>query len=296
MPARKSSVRRAAFCAVPAPALLRLVLLALGVLSACAPVARPAVKIGLVGPFEGRYRDTGYEVIYAVRLAVREANQRGLGGYGLELLSLDDSGEADMALTQAKKMATDPQVVGVVGHWLDETTLAAAPAYAEAGLPLLATTPSPQLHSAAFRLWPSQSNLVALIRPDWKRSARPFEPGWGQTPFWSDGGPRLYLLAPAPMPADTPDPAFAQRYRALSNGVEPNAYAVLAYDAARLLCDAITRDVAAHGRPTRAGVAAALRESNRAGLSGTIRFDADQAWAGAAGRVYGFEGGQVVEP
>ena len=102
--------------------------------------------------------------------------------------------------------------------------------------------------------------------------------------------------APAPMPADTPDPAFARRYRALSNGVEPNAYAVLAYDAARLLCDAIARDVAAHGRPTRAGVAAALRESNFAGLSGAFRFDASGAWAGAPGWVYGFEAGQVVKP
>ena len=270
--------------------------LALLVLSACVPVARPAVKIGLVAPFEGRYRDTGYEVIYGVRLAVREANQRGLGGYSLELLSLDDSGDAGMAVTQAQKMATDPQVVGVVGHWLDETTLAAAPEYARSGLPLLATSPSPQLDPTAFRLWPTQASLDAQIQPAWQPSAQPFQAGWGETPFWSGGSSRLYLLAPAPMPADTPDASFAVRYRALSNGVEPNAYAVLAYDAARLFCDAIARDMAAHGRPTRAGVAAALRDSRFTGLSGDFRFDAVQAWAGAQGRVYAFEGGQVVKP
>jgi ABC-type branched-subunit amino acid transport system substrate-binding protein len=271
------------------------VIFLLAFLSACAPAVRPAVKIGLVGPFEGRYRDTGYEVIYAVRLAVREANQRGLAGYGLELLGLDDSGDPQLAVTQAEKMATDPEVVGVVGHWLDETTLAAAPAYSAAGLPLLATTASTRLDPSAFRLWPSQGALEAQIQPGWKPSGLPFQPGWGQTPFWSDGGPRLRLLAPAPMPADTPDPGFAQRYRAISNGVEPNAYAVLAYDAARLLCEAIARDVAAHGRPTRAGVAAALRESDYTGLSGAFRFDAQKAWAGAKGWAYGFETGQIVK-
>jgi len=271
-------------------------LVAVCLAAACIPVARPAVKIGLVGPFEGRYRDTGYEVIYAVRLAVREANQRGLAGYGLELLGLDDSGDAEMAVTQAQKMATDPEVVGVVGHWLDETTLAAAPAYARAGLPLLATTASPGLDPTAFRIWPTQPTLDAQIQPAWKRLELPFQPGWGQTPFWSDGGSRLYLLAPAPMPADAADAAFAQRYGALSNGVVPNAYAVLAYDAARLLCDAIARDVAAHGRPSRSGVAAALRESSYAGLSGTFRFDSALAWAGAKGWVYEYAGGQAVRP
>ena len=151
-------------------------LLALGLLAACVPVARPAVKIGLVGPFEGRYRDTGYAVIYGARLAVREANQRGVGGYGLELLSLDDSGEAGMAATQARKMATDPQVVAVVGHWLDETTLAAAPEYAREGLPLLATTAAPGLDPAAFRLWPGSAALEAQVAPGWQRAARPFLP------------------------------------------------------------------------------------------------------------------------
>jgi ABC-type branched-subunit amino acid transport system substrate-binding protein len=281
---------------MPAPKIAVAALVVLCLVAACVPVARPAVKIGLVGPFEGRYRDTGYEVIYAVRLAVREANQRGLAGYGLELLGLDDSGDAQMAVTQAQKMATDPQVVGVVGHWLDETTLAAAPAYARAGLPLLATTASPELDPTAFRLWPTQSTLDAQIQPAWKLSALPFQPGWGKTPFWSDGGLRLYLLAPAPMPADTPDATFAQRYRALSNGVVPNAYAVLAYDAARLLCDAIVRDVAVHGRPSRSGVAVALRESSYVGLSGTFRFDAAQAWVGAKGWEYEYADGQAVRP
>ena len=44
---------------------------------------QPTVKIGLSAPFEGLYRDLGYEVLPAVRLAVRERNAA--GGVGRSL-------------------------------------------------------------------------------------------------------------------------------------------------------------------------------------------------------------------
>ena len=37
---------------------------------------RPVVKIGLVAPFEGRYRALGYEVLYAVKWAIGEQGQK----------------------------------------------------------------------------------------------------------------------------------------------------------------------------------------------------------------------------
>src|SRR5262245_19282095 len=130
-------------------------------LPACVPVTRPLVKIGLVAPFEGRYRDIGYEVIYAVRLAVREANAAGgIAGYDVELTALDDSGDPASAIVQARKLAVDPQIVGAIGDWLDPTTLSAAPAYAAAGLPLLATAAA-ALPPAAFRLWLTTAALRA---------------------------------------------------------------------------------------------------------------------------------------
>src|SRR4029077_12068523 len=99
--------------------------------AACVPVTRPVIKIGLVAPFEGRYRDVGYEVIYAVRLAVREANAAGgVAGFGVELSALDDRGDPASAAEQARKLGTDPQIAAVIGDWLDATTLDAAPIYA----------------------------------------------------------------------------------------------------------------------------------------------------------------------
>lgn len=267
--------------------------------TACVPVTRPTLKIGLVAPFEGRYRDVGYEVIYATRLAVREANaQGGVGGYSIELIALDDSGQAAQAQEQARKLAVDPHVVGVIGHWLDETSLAAAPEYAAAGLPFFATTSATPLDQTAIRAWPEQTQLQAtaqnfsrtakalqcfypcgdLENLDWLAQTRRITPEipvigpplWGQpqlTALVGEQAEGLYFIAPAPLPPDTTDPTFAERYRAISNGVEPRAYAVLAYDLTRLLLKAIERQ-AQIGSVSRANLQATLLSLKFAGLGG----------------------------
>ncbi len=292
-------------------------------LSACYPVTRPVVKIALVAPFEGRYRDVGFEVVYAVRLAVREANvSGGVAGYAVELLSLDDSGDPEMAAAQARKAAADPLVVGVIGHWLDATTLAAASEYEAEGTPLLATTTAPDLPSSAFRLWLSEaayantlsgalhcplpcdsledlSWLLTQLLPVTRDASVAGPTMWGQPQFArlaGDHAEAVYVIAPAPLPADSADPAFADRYRAISNGVEPLFNAVLSYDAARLLFDAIAQDVKANGKPTRAGVAAALAQTDYSGLSGRLSFDSGHNWVEAKGWVYQWREGKIVKP
>lgn len=126
---RAAAERRVAGAALA----LLLVLLATG----CRAVPE-TVKIGLVAPFEGRWRDAGYDAIYAARLAVREVNERGgIDGYRVELVALDDGGDARQAAAAAATLAADPQVLVALGHWLPETTAAAAPVYASAALALL---------------------------------------------------------------------------------------------------------------------------------------------------------------
>jgi ABC-type branched-subunit amino acid transport system substrate-binding protein len=279
----------------------------------------------LVAPFEGRYREVGYEVIYAARLAAREINQAGgIAGYSVELLALDDSGDPDLAAEQARKLAADPQVVGVVGHWLEATTQSAAPDYARAGLPLLATSAAP-LPEGVWRLWATDTILQSAL-PNayycpppcdsledlaWLR-AQPASaqlqaplagpPLWGQTQFVSlagaDRAEGVYFVAPAPWPADAPNveaaQQFAVKYRAISNGGEPRFYAVLAYDATQTLFVAIGQDLAAHATPSRAGVAEALNAITYLGLSGEISFDATGQWRNAQGWVYQWDGGQAV--
>lgn len=128
---------------------------------------RPTVKIGLVAPFEGRYRYVGYDVVYAVRLALREANaEGGIAGHGVELVAYDDRADPDMAPTQARKLDVDPDVVGAIGHFREETTTEALPAYAEAGLPLVASTGigTPRWDGAAVHvLGPSADRVAAAV-------------------------------------------------------------------------------------------------------------------------------------
>jgi len=119
---------------------------------------RPTVKIGLSAPFEGRYRDLGYEVLYAVRLAVRERNAAGgiAGRYLVEFVALNDFNEPQEAVIQARKMAVDAKVLGVLGGWSPEVAQAAGAEYDRLGLAFLAppvdfTTPQgPVTPDAAF--------------------------------------------------------------------------------------------------------------------------------------------------
>jgi len=103
----------------------------------CTPLQTPHIlKIGIAAPFEGRYRDIGYDAIYAARLAVREINTAGgVGGNRLELVAYDDRGELELAARVAGNLATDPDVVAVIGHYRPETSAVAGSVYAQAGLP-----------------------------------------------------------------------------------------------------------------------------------------------------------------
>jgi len=101
---------------------------------------KPIVKVGLVAPFEGLYRPLGYEVLYAVKLAIRERNAAGgVAGYMVELVALNDDNDPAAAIQRAREMAVDRDVVGVIGHFSSPTTLAALEEYRRAGLALITT-------------------------------------------------------------------------------------------------------------------------------------------------------------
>lgn len=104
----------------------------------------PVAKIGLVAPFEGRYRALGYEALHAVKLALHERNEQG-GAVGatVELVALNDDGDPQRAAALAAQFAVDPDVYGVIGPFSLAAVAAAAPAYAEQGLPLITPASCP---------------------------------------------------------------------------------------------------------------------------------------------------------
>jgi ABC-type branched-subunit amino acid transport system substrate-binding protein len=119
-------------------------------LAACCASVQSTVKIGLSAPFEGSHRDLGYEVLYAVQLAVRERNDE--GGVGrrclVEMVALNDFNEPQEAVAQAYEMYADPDVVAVLGGWSPEAVAAARPVYDQLGLTFL--SPPGSWSGAAF--------------------------------------------------------------------------------------------------------------------------------------------------
>ena len=182
----------------PAAGLLVSTLLGVA-LSACAPLAlsRPVTKLGLIAPFEGSQRAVGYEALYAVKLALREANASGgAGGWQVELVALDDDDLPSLAIRQARALAVDPDVTYAIGVAPPSESSSLQQQYAALGLP------------AEF-------------------------------------------VDPAAASAAGIDPAFATRYLAISNGVQPGSLAVRAYTAARSALTHITQQVQTTGHPTR---------------------------------------------
>ena len=307
---------------------------------------RPTVKIGLVAPFEGRYRYFGYDVIYAVRLALREANAAGgVAGHYVELVAYDDGADPAQAIEQARKLAVDPAVVAAIGHFREDTTSAALSVYAEVGIPLLAPAvlwsaqaeEQGQIHYPGIPAevvvgemfsqlrglgqyqaalvteggslgealqWAEQqyrSRVSPVVSPgdaDWVNQvlvsgveavfcdADPVTAGEVVAALrearWEGaflGGPELaaadfaavagvaaegaMFVTPCPFPADAPGGAdFIAAYQAVSNSVPPGPLALPAYEATWMLLESLERDIAAHGRPTREGIADLNAERN----------------------------------
>lgn len=150
---------------------------------------RPTVKIGLSAPFEGLYRDLGYEALHAVRLAVRERNEAGgVGGrYLVELVALNDFNEAEEAVVQARKMAVDTGVMGVLGGWSPVAAQAAAPEYERLGLAFL----SPEADLTADEpLPPAETGFAA----DYGVLSGGFPPGPAATWAYSEANRLLDAL------------------------------------------------------------------------------------------------------
>jgi branched-chain amino acid transport system substrate-binding protein len=84
----------------------------------------------------------------------------------------------------------------------------------------------------------------------------------------------LIYVSPGPDPADSNEMTkFVEAYQSMA-GFPPGPRAVLAYDAANVLLDAIEQAFCEQGRqPTRAEISAVINKIERRGLSGKIVFD-----------------------
>lgn len=97
------------------------------------------IYLGLAGPFTD---PVGAPMQRAARLAVAHVNAAGgINGRPLALIELDDHGDPDSAIAVATVLRASP-AVAVIGHLWSTTTIAAAPVYGAAAVPLPIVTPS----------------------------------------------------------------------------------------------------------------------------------------------------------
>ncbi|WP_421008356.1 branched-chain amino acid ABC transporter substrate-binding protein [Janibacter sp. G349] len=77
---------------------------------------KKVVKIGVISPLSGDLSALGLGIQHSVELAAEQANESGdLGDWEIEVVPEDDEGKPEVGKNAASKLASDPEVVGVVG-------------------------------------------------------------------------------------------------------------------------------------------------------------------------------------
>ncbi|MFC7492452.1 MULTISPECIES: branched-chain amino acid ABC transporter substrate-binding protein [unclassified Knoellia] len=92
-------------------------------------------KIGVIAPLSGDLSALGKGIQHSVELAVKQANDsKAIPGWTLEVEAVDDEGKADVGKNGATKLASDDQVVGVVGNLNSSVSQQTQPVFAAANI------------------------------------------------------------------------------------------------------------------------------------------------------------------
>ena len=85
--------------------------------------------------------NTAQEILRGVAQAQQEINaQNGINGIPLKVAIADDANEPEIAQKLARSFTANPDILGVVGHFSSDVTLAAASVYEAAGLVVISPT------------------------------------------------------------------------------------------------------------------------------------------------------------
>ncbi|WP_136413551.1 branched-chain amino acid ABC transporter substrate-binding protein [Herbaspirillum sp. ST 5-3] len=105
------------------------------------------VKIGVVAPMSGPLAQYGKDIANGAQLAVEELNRDyfTIGGRRarFELVVEDDKASPDEGKAAAKRLI-DADIAAVFGHFNSGVSIAAAPLYAQAGIPQLSVSTNPK--------------------------------------------------------------------------------------------------------------------------------------------------------
>ncbi|HEY5265758.1 MAG TPA: branched-chain amino acid ABC transporter substrate-binding protein [Acidimicrobiales bacterium] len=120
--------------AVAASALLLMAVPAVGMASAsgAASKPKPTYVIGYEGPLSGGNLQLGLNMVFAVELAINQANASGKYPFKLQLAKYDDQGDPTISPTEAQSAVANKKLIAVVGPAFSGATAAAEPYYNKA--------------------------------------------------------------------------------------------------------------------------------------------------------------------
>jgi branched-chain amino acid transport system substrate-binding protein len=91
------------------------------------------IKIGWAGDQSLQLIKPSLGTLYGATIAVNERNAAGgIKGFQIEIVALDDQCSGDQSATVAQKFASDPDLLGVVGHVCSGATIPASDVYEKA--------------------------------------------------------------------------------------------------------------------------------------------------------------------
>jgi branched-chain amino acid transport system substrate-binding protein len=97
--------------------------------------ATKTVKIGVIAPLSGDLSALGLGIKNGVALAIKQANaDKAIKGWKIELAAEDDTAKADVGAQVASKLASDKDVIGVVGTLNSSVALQVAPILEKANI------------------------------------------------------------------------------------------------------------------------------------------------------------------
>lgn len=245
------------------PALVFMMLL----LSACAAVPPSPLKIALLAPFEGQYREIGYEALYAAQLSLHESASPS----SYIILPLDDGGTEVTARERAKALTYESSVVFVLALGPYATATDVQAAYGDLPVLMVGYWPSS----------PARENIAALTA-----DLRDVLPTVSDPTLYPDEGLVGAELLSLPQfdvregctvwsSAHPIDEAFATRYAAMNQfAPPPRLITPLVYDAVSIAVKTVQEGLL-------------LRDVDITGINGTIAFDENGYWRDAEVHQYG---------
>jgi ABC-type branched-subunit amino acid transport system substrate-binding protein len=253
----------------------------IGLITGCSGVRPGEIRrIALLAPFEGRYREVGYDAYYAVKLAMQDA-----GDHSIELLAVDDGGTANSAVNRARALAGDPLVELVIALGNNATQTETQAALGDKPMLIVGQWGSRPDGEHVFMLDSQGLGELLTDKPadDITLTAQINTPMIGnemlalkQFPLLN---PSLELVTIASS-GSLPDDDFNTRYLSSAEFVpQPGLLTSLAYDATRIALEALYSE---------SNVTDALIHTDFEGINGRIQFQ-NGYWKDAPIHCYGYD-------